>query len=129
MYGRSVAYRSRHGQVGTRDGISGALEYAADLFDEGTVQALAGRLVRLLGQVAADPGLRVSCVQLLTAAERELVVSGGNDTARDVPAVGVPEVFAAQAAGSPGAGAGVGRGRSWSVGGRWGSRSPRPPGP
>ena len=55
----SLGFRLRHEPDGTPGGISGTLEYAADLFDQGTAQALAGRLVRLLGQVAADPGLRV----------------------------------------------------------------------
>ena len=58
----SLTFRSRHEPEGTPGGISVALEYAADLFDHGTVEALAGRLVRLLDQVAADPGLRVSGV-------------------------------------------------------------------
>jgi nonribosomal peptide synthetase DhbF len=56
----------------------------------------------------------VSEVELLSAAERELVVSGWNDTARDVPAVVLPELFAAQAARTPGAVAVECGGVSWS---------------
>ncbi|HVT71247.1 MAG TPA: amino acid adenylation domain-containing protein, partial [Trebonia sp.] len=109
----SLTFRSRRGRDGGPDGISGALEYAADLFDEGTVRALAGRLVRLLDQVAADPEQRVSGVRLLTAAEHESVVSRWNDTARDVPAALLPELFAAQAARTPDAVALVSGGESW----------------
>ncbi|HJP80543.1 MAG TPA: amino acid adenylation domain-containing protein [Pseudonocardiaceae bacterium] len=97
----SLTFRSRLEPDGTPGGISGMLGYAADLFDESTVRALAGRLVRLLGQFAADPTLRISRAELLTPAERELVVSQWNDTARDVPAVVLPELFAAQAARTP----------------------------
>ena len=43
---------------GAPAGISAAFEYAADLFDRATVQALAARLTRLLRQAAADPGRR-----------------------------------------------------------------------
>ncbi|WP_406396450.1 amino acid adenylation domain-containing protein [Streptomyces sp. NBC_00887] len=110
----TLTFRPRRGPDGTRDGISGVLEYAADLFDESTVRALAERLVRLLGQVAADPALRVSGVRLLTTAERELAVSGWNDTARDVPVTVLPELFAAQVARTPDAVALECAGVSWS---------------
>ena len=110
----SLAIRPRHEADGTPAGISGTLEFATDLFDQGTAQALAGRLVRLLGQVAADPGLRVSGVELLTAAERELVTAGWNDTARDVPAAVLPDLFTAQAARTPDAVAVECGGESWS---------------
>jgi len=97
----SLTFRQRHAADGTPDGIDGTLEYAADLFDPGTVQALAGRLVRLLDQVASDPELRVSGVDLLAPAERELVTTRWNDTARDVPVLALPELVAAQAARTP----------------------------
>ncbi|MDQ2589294.1 non-ribosomal peptide synthetase, partial [Saccharothrix yanglingensis] len=99
----SLTFRSRHEPDGAPGGISVALEYAADLFDRDTAEALAGRLVALLGQFTADPGLRVGDAELLTAAERELVVSGWNDTARDVPVVVLSDLFAGRAARSPGA--------------------------
>jgi non-ribosomal peptide synthetase component F len=45
----------------------------------------------------------VSRVEVLSAAERDLIVAGWNDTAADVPAGTLPGLFAAQAAASPGA--------------------------
>ncbi|WP_177328824.1 non-ribosomal peptide synthetase [Amycolatopsis australiensis] len=110
----SLTFKSRHEPDGSPGGISVALEYAADLFDHGTAQALAGRLVALLGQVTADPGRRLGDVDLLTAAERDLVVSRWNDTARDVPVTVLPELFAAQAARTPDAVAVESAGVSWS---------------
>ena len=56
----------------------------------------------------------MSEVELLTAVERELVISGWNDTARDVPAVVLPELFAAQVARAPDAVAVECGGVSWS---------------
>ncbi|MFC7615771.1 condensation domain-containing protein [Actinokineospora soli] len=48
-------------------GLRGVFEYATDLFDRGTVELLARRLVLLLDAVAADPSARVSTVDLLEA--------------------------------------------------------------
>ena len=59
---------------------------------------LAGRLVRVLAAVAADPGVAVSGVEVLDAAEREQVLAGWNGTAREVPPVPVADLVAAQVA-------------------------------
>ncbi|MEQ0565851.1 amino acid adenylation domain-containing protein [Amycolatopsis sp. NEAU-NG30] len=109
----TLTFRARSGPDGTPAGIGFSLEYAADLFDAGTVQALAGRLVALLGQFAANPGLRIADADLLTAAERELVVTTWNDTARDVPVTVLPELFTAQAARTPDAVAVEAGGVAW----------------
>jgi amino acid adenylation domain-containing protein len=53
-------------------------------------------------------------VDLLSAAERELVTTRWNDTARDVPAAALPDLFTAQAARTPDAVALVSGGASWS---------------
>jgi amino acid adenylation domain-containing protein len=86
-------------------GISAAFEYAADLFDRTTVQALATRLTRLLRQAAADPGRRISQLDLLTAVERRRLLLDWNDTARDIPDATVPELFEQQVARTPDASA------------------------
>ncbi|MDD9371945.1 MAG: condensation domain-containing protein, partial [Acidimicrobiales bacterium] len=66
--------------AGTRLDLS--IEYAADLFDRETVEALAGRLVAVLDQVTAAPAAPISTVDVLDAAERTQVVDGFDDTAR-----------------------------------------------
>jgi nonribosomal peptide synthetase CepC len=54
------------------DGIEGTLHYAVDLFDQATAESLARRLIRVLEQVAEDPGLRISDLDVcLDDAERE----------------------------------------------------------
>ncbi|MCZ9336482.1 condensation domain-containing protein, partial [Streptomyces sp. TRM76130] len=69
------------GDYGDPDGIVGTLEYAAELFDESTADTLARRLVHVLEQVADDPGLRVSQVEvLLDEAERRAALQAGGDT-------------------------------------------------
>jgi nonribosomal peptide synthetase CepB len=71
------------------------------LFDRQTAEEIAARFTRVLEQVAADPGIRVSRVQVMAAAEREQLVSGWNDTAVPVAAGTLPELFAAQVARTP----------------------------
>ena len=88
-------------EQGRAAGLRGAVTVAADLFDPQAAAGLAGRLVRVLAAVAGDPQARLSAVQVLEAAEREQVVTGWNDTARDVPAVTLPELFGVQAGRSP----------------------------
>ncbi|MBI0319576.1 AMP-binding protein, partial [Streptomyces javensis] len=56
----SLTLAERRDDEGDPAGLVGGLLYATDLFDEETVRLLAGRLVRVLEQVAADPGVRVS---------------------------------------------------------------------
>ncbi|MFF3935180.1 amino acid adenylation domain-containing protein [Streptomyces phaeofaciens] len=77
------------------------LEYARDLCDAPTAERLADRLMRLLEQVAAEPDRPVRELEVLTRDEREAVLTRWNDTARDVPATTLPELFRAQAARTP----------------------------
>ncbi|MFD6308521.1 amino acid adenylation domain-containing protein, partial [Streptomyces sp. NPDC060223] len=108
----SVHLEHRH-KDGAAAGIAGVIQYAADLFDEATVRGLADRFTRVLEQVAVDPGVRVGAIEVLSDAERGLVLHGWNDTARVVPGGTLVELFEAQVVRSPGAVAVVGRGRSW----------------
>ena len=97
----AVTLRERRNAAGASAGIEGALLYSADLFDRATVEALAGRLAGVLGQVAADPGLRVSQVGVLSPAERRQLVAGWNDTSTELPALTLGELLGAQAARTP----------------------------
>ncbi|UUU27828.1 non-ribosomal peptide synthetase [Streptomyces sp. DSM 40750] len=84
-----------------RDRLTLLLEYALDLYDEETARRLAGRLVRLLEQVAAEPDIPVRDLEVLEEAERESVLVRWNDTGHDVPATTLPELFRAQVARTP----------------------------
>ena len=90
---------------GAPAGLRGSVIVAADLFDPGMAGQLAGRLVRVLAAVAADPGQPVSGVEILGAGERREILAGWNDTAAAVPAGGVHELVAARAAACPDAAA------------------------
>jgi amino acid adenylation domain-containing protein len=86
------------------DGWEAALEYAADLFDRGTVERMAERFAVLLEGIAADPDRPASALPLLPAAERRLVLHEWNATDASWPRESrLHDLFAARAARSPGA--------------------------
>ncbi|MEU2080046.1 amino acid adenylation domain-containing protein, partial [Streptomyces sp. NPDC013489] len=81
--------------------IHGTMEFAADLFDRETAQALSERFVRVLRQLVAAPGGRVAGTDLLSAAERRQVLGEWNDTAAPTPALTVPQLIELQVARTP----------------------------
>ena len=83
------------------DGLRLVLGHRPDLFDAVTARSIAGRLVRVLGQVAADPNVRVSQVEVVDAAERRRLTQEWNDTAAVVPDLTLAGLFGAQVARSP----------------------------
>ncbi len=88
----------------TEEGLAGAIEYATDLFDAATIERMAGHFQVLLESVAADPGRRVSDLELLTAAERRTLLVTWSRTEADPPQDAcVQALFEARAAEAPGA--------------------------
>ncbi len=81
-------------------GAYGRLEYATELFDHATAAVMTERYVRVLRQVAANPDVRLSALDVLTDAERDRLARW-NATAVPVPAMTVHELFAAQVARTP----------------------------
>src|SRR5580692_4206888 len=77
-------------------GTSLRLSYRPDVFSAEAAGLIAGRLVRVLEQVARDPGLRVHQISLLTDGERA-ELAGRNQTAVGVPDGSVAGLFAARA--------------------------------
>ncbi|MFE7524144.1 amino acid adenylation domain-containing protein [Kitasatospora sp. NPDC057542] len=87
---------------GPAGSLFGAFEFATSLFDEATVERLAGQFTRVLAAVAADPGTRLDALDL--ADERERADLARWSSAPALPAgLTVPELIAAQAARTPGA--------------------------
>ena len=76
----SVSVSERRGRGWGAGGIVGEIEYAADLFERGTVEGLAGRLVRLLAGAVAHPDCPIVRLELLGAEERESILAGWNAT-------------------------------------------------
>ncbi|GLW47202.1 hypothetical protein Stsp02_28640 [Streptomyces sp. NBRC 14336] len=67
----------------TDGGLTGWFEYDRDLFDEATVVRIADRFRRLVERAAAAPDTPVDDFDLLDDAERHLVLTEWNATARD----------------------------------------------
>jgi non-ribosomal peptide synthetase component F len=82
------------------DGITGVLEFPGVLFDEGSVERLGDRLVRLLDRVTAAPDTPIGAVDLTDDAERRLFAAW-NDTAGTPVDARVHELFERQAARRP----------------------------
>src|SRR5580693_3002438 len=97
----SVSVSERRREDGTACGIVGEIEYAADLFERGTVEGLAGRLVRLLAGAVAHPDCPIVRLELLGGEERESILAGWNATGREVLPGSLPFMFAAQAGKRP----------------------------
>ncbi|MFE2596935.1 amino acid adenylation domain-containing protein [Streptomyces sp. NPDC059396] len=88
--------------IGSRPaGLHGGIDYALDLFDRETVETLAERFVRVLDTVTANPHQHINAIEVLDPAERERILVEWNDTAREVPAGTLPELFQARAARTP----------------------------
>ena len=81
----------------------GLVVYSADLFDEVTMRRLWDRYLLILRQIAADPTLPVSRLNLLSDEERQLVVHEFNRPRTDRPGPLVHERIAEQAGRTPGA--------------------------
>ncbi|MET9694897.1 amino acid adenylation domain-containing protein, partial [Streptomyces sp. NPDC006514] len=91
----------RFDEDGAPAGIEGGVEFATDLFDRATAEALAGRFARLLAAVTADPDARLDSVDVLSAAERERILTEWNPAGYEaVPGV-LPQLFEDQAARTP----------------------------
>ena len=89
---------------GAPAGLAGVLEYASDLFERSSVQAIADRLVRLLEGAVAQPDRPIGSLEILAPEERHRILWEWNATARAVPRATLPELFAAQVARTPGRG-------------------------
>ncbi len=66
-------------------GLDGMIVYTTDLFDEPTMERLAGHFRSLLDAATAAPGTRLSQLELLTDAERQQILVDWNGVATDAP--------------------------------------------
>ncbi|MFC9233490.1 amino acid adenylation domain-containing protein [Streptomyces decoyicus] len=89
------------GEGGEAVGMRGVVEFATDLFDRRTAESIALRLERLLRTAVEDASRPIAELDILSVEERELLLHGWNDTARDVPEATLPALFEAQVARTP----------------------------
>ncbi|WP_280503555.1 non-ribosomal peptide synthetase, partial [Nocardia farcinica] len=80
--------------AGDPAGITAALSYATDLFDDSTVEEFNDRFLRVLRAVAASAEVAVRDIEIMEPAEQRRVLAEWNRTAHEVPAVtSVLEIF------------------------------------
>ena len=103
----SVSVAEERGAYGSAAGISGVIEYASDLFDRGSVEALGSRLVRLLEGAVAAPDVSIGRLEIVSSAERRQLLEDWNATGRSLGGGTIVEHLAAAAAARPDAVAAV----------------------
>ncbi|WP_164495256.1 amino acid adenylation domain-containing protein, partial [Streptomyces sp. ADI95-17] len=91
-------HRTRDGRP---DGLDITIEYATDLYDARTIDALMARLNRLLGAVVTSPDTPLSVLDLLGDHERRLLLEERSGTTTGTSGTSLAELFAAQAARTP----------------------------
>ncbi|MBW4515829.1 MAG: amino acid adenylation domain-containing protein [Timaviella obliquedivisa GSE-PSE-MK23-08B] len=84
----------------TPEGLKGYFEYSTDLFDATTIARMAEHFHNLLAGVIANADQRLARIGILSAAERQQI-EAWNDTATEIPLLGVHQLFEAQAERTP----------------------------
>ncbi|WKB54419.1 non-ribosomal peptide synthetase [Eleftheria terrae] len=97
----SFHFAEQSREDGTPAGLMGLLEYATDLFEAPTAQALAARLQRLLQAVVADPKRPIDDIDLLDPAERRRLLVDWQPAPRPLPAATPLALFDQQVARQP----------------------------
>jgi len=100
----------------TAQGLQGSLEYASDLFDAETIGRWARHFEHLVGELVSRAQEPLGRIGLLAPAERERLLSGWNETQREVPDGTLVELFEEQVSATPQAVALVYEGRELSYG-------------
>ncbi len=86
----------------TKSGLNMSIEYAAELFDRGTIERLGRHFQRLLDGIIDNPDCNILDLPLLSETERHELIVARNDTAQTYPRHrSLHEMFAEQAARLP----------------------------
>jgi amino acid adenylation domain-containing protein len=97
--------KERWDDAGAPAGIGGMVEFRTDVFDRAGIEALVGRLQRVLEEMTADTDLPVSGIDVLEDAEYAWLDAVGNravlDSAPVVGGVSIPGLFAEQVVAGP----------------------------
>ncbi|WP_156750110.1 non-ribosomal peptide synthetase, partial [Mycobacterium sp. E2479] len=100
----SLSLAERWTRSGEPAGIGGSVEFRTDVFDEQSIQALMGRLERVLEAMTADPSRRLSSIDVLEVGERARLDEMGNRGVLTRPvsaSVSVPVLFGEQVVRAP----------------------------
>ena len=70
----------------TEQGLEALFEYSTDLFEAETIRRMCRHYVTLLEAITEDPDRRVAALPVVTPEERQLLLTGWNNTATAYPA-------------------------------------------
>jgi amino acid adenylation domain-containing protein len=85
----------------TEGRIEGSIEYRADLYDVATIDRIIGHFEKFLRASLRDPAQKLSRISLLTAAERDVLLTTFNNTTQHIDPASVTAQFERQAAARP----------------------------
>ncbi|WP_051175576.1 non-ribosomal peptide synthase/polyketide synthase, partial [Nocardia exalbida] len=94
-------FTDRYTGEGAPDGIDVHLHYALDLFDEPTVAGFLAAFERVLCAMARDARIPVGAVELMSQAERGMLLSERNATVQALPAETLDDLLTARVAATP----------------------------
>ncbi|MEC3977738.1 non-ribosomal peptide synthetase [Amycolatopsis sp. H20-H5] len=97
----AVDFSVRRDDQGESAGINLVLEYATDLFDRRTIEALATRLVTVCRTVVAEPDLPLRRIEVLTENERHQQLVAWNGPRREERPLNLPATVALSATQRP----------------------------
>ena len=66
----------------TADELSGSIQYNTDLFDDSTIDRMAGHFVTLLGSIVRDPDGPIAALRMMSEAERRRALHEWNNTGK-----------------------------------------------
>src|SRR5262249_6728233 len=89
----SVSLGEQRAADGSPGGLAGVVEYASDVFDRPSIEALAGRYVRLLEAAVARPEVSIGRLELVTGEERRTLLQDWNATARALEVKTVAQLY------------------------------------
>jgi amino acid adenylation domain-containing protein len=78
-------------------GVDCSVDFASDLFDHDTVKSFATSLARVIAAAVAAPRTRISDLDVVDEAERDMLLHGYNNTVVAIPAATLPGLLAEQA--------------------------------
>ncbi|MFF7459775.1 amino acid adenylation domain-containing protein, partial [Kitasatospora sp. NPDC008115] len=86
---------------GTPAGMSGTVEFATDLYDRSTIEALTARWIRLLRSIAADPSRPIGFLDVLTPGEAAQLRDWASVPGAGTGAATLSELFQARVRATP----------------------------
>ncbi|MGJ7583682.1 AMP-binding protein, partial [Variovorax sp. RHLX14] len=86
---------------GLPGGIAGGIQYSTDLFDRGTVEAIAARLVRLLEQACDAPDAALGSLDILSEEENRRLLADWSGSTLDIAPLSLAAMVESHAAARP----------------------------